>query len=46
MENYNRFTFSNAEDTMNKYMLETKYCCYVEVGMFTNGGYKIIDRTW
>lgn len=31
---------------MNKYMFETKYCGYVEVGVFTNDGYKVIDRTW
>lgn len=46
MENYSRYTFSNAEDAMEMYIKEIKICCYVEVGMYTNKGYKIIDRTW
>lgn len=46
MEHYSRYTFNNAQDAMAMYMTETRYCCYVEVGVYTNNGYKIIDRTW
>lgn len=46
MDYYNRYTFSNAMDAMDCYIRETRYCCYVEVGMYTAKGYKVIDRTW
>ena len=46
MEHYNRYTFSSAEDAMNKYISETRYNYYVEIGQFLNDGYRVIDRTW
>ena len=42
MEHYSRYTFNNAQDAMAMYMTETRYCCYVEVGVYTNNGYKMI----
>lgn len=46
MEHYNRYTFSSAEDAINRYITESQQNYYVEVGQFSAKGYEVIDRTW
>lgn len=31
---------------MYKYLMETRFKCYVEIGKYTTKGYRIINQTW
>lgn len=46
LENYNRLTYSTAEEAMIEYINVIKYYCYVEVGVISGDEYQVIDRTW
>lgn len=46
LESYNRVTFSNAEDAINRFLEELKHCDFVEFGMETKNGYIVIDQSW
>lgn len=46
LESYNRVTFTNAEDAIEKFLEELRHCNFVEFGMETNNGYVVIDQSW
>lgn len=46
LESYNRVTFSNAEDAINRFLKELEHCDFVEFGIETKNGYIVIDQSW